>query len=289
MRLDIESLRAFKTVVELGGVTRAAARLHLTQSAVSHKLKRLEERVGYPLLRRGETGVVATVEGRALLEYAERLLALHDEAVGQFRPSDVTGGLRLGLTEDAIGAGIARVLGRFARTHTKVSVSAKVDQSLVLFEEMTNERIDLAVAQVFEEDLRPTDRILWWDELVWAQSQDFGLPSRDPIPFVSFDENCFYRRWALSAVAAQTLTLKIVLDCPSIAGVRSAVRGGLGVSIINRRSLGDGLCETDMPLPMPPPVAYVARTSATTAPSPVSALADMLAEELGEHPRDRHA
>ena len=56
VRRDIESLRALKVVIDAGGVTRGAERLNLTQPAVSHKLKRLEQRLGRPLLRRGEAG-----------------------------------------------------------------------------------------------------------------------------------------------------------------------------------------------------------------------------------------
>jgi DNA-binding transcriptional LysR family regulator len=80
MRLDIESLRTFKAVLELGGVTRAAKSLNLTQSAVSHKLARLEARVGRPILIKGDGGFLPTSDGQGLLHYAERLIALHDEA-----------------------------------------------------------------------------------------------------------------------------------------------------------------------------------------------------------------
>ena len=282
MRLDIESLRALKTVAEVGGVTRAAERLRLTQSAVSHKIKRLEERVGRPLFRRAENGLRPTADGAELLTYAARLLALHDEAVAQFGRSDLSGTLRLGITEDTTGAGIARVLARFARTHPKVSVSAKVAQSLTLFEWLKDGRIDLAVAQIFEDEVLPHDQVLWRDELVWVQSEDFDLQARDPIPFVSFDERCFYRHWASSAFAERKPALTVVLDCPSIAGVRSAVRSGLGVSIINRRKMRPGLKPADLPLPPPPPIAYVARPAATTASAPASALLAAITEELGE-------
>ena len=71
MRLDIESLRALKTVADAGGVTRAAERLHLTQSAVSHKIKRLEDRIGRPLFRRRDGGLGPTEDGIQLLRYAE--------------------------------------------------------------------------------------------------------------------------------------------------------------------------------------------------------------------------
>ena len=78
------ALRAFATVAEAGGVTRAAGLLHLTQSAVSMQLKRLEEALGRQLLERAGRGVVLTADGEKLLGYARRILALNDEVWSRF-------------------------------------------------------------------------------------------------------------------------------------------------------------------------------------------------------------
>jgi len=220
MRLDIESLRAVKTVADSGGVTRAAARLHLTQSAVSHKIKRLEDRIGRPLFRRAEGGWGPTEDGARLLRYAERLLAVHDEAVAQLASRDLAGSLRLGITEDTTGAGIAGILARFARLYPRVDLSARVEQSLVLRERLARGEIDLAVMQVFETDAAPGDLVLWRDDLVWAQSPDFELRAGASLPFVAFDAHCLYRRWAEAALAKTGPALRIVLECPSFDGVR---------------------------------------------------------------------
>ena len=70
--LDISALRSFVTVAELGGVTRAAERLNLTQSAVSMQLKRLETAFDQPLMQRHGRGVCLTSEGEQLLGYGRR-------------------------------------------------------------------------------------------------------------------------------------------------------------------------------------------------------------------------
>ena len=67
MQLDIESLRVYLTVLDAGGMTRAAERLHMGQSAVSRKVSRLEERVGQSLLIRDGHTLRPTRAGRALL------------------------------------------------------------------------------------------------------------------------------------------------------------------------------------------------------------------------------
>ena len=79
--LDIKSLRAFVAVAEELHFTRAAARLFVAQQALSRDVRRLEERLGTPLLVRTTRRVTLTPEGRRLLERARPLLRLHDEII----------------------------------------------------------------------------------------------------------------------------------------------------------------------------------------------------------------
>jgi DNA-binding transcriptional LysR family regulator len=72
-------------VKEAGGFTRAAQRLHLTQSAVSHQIRRLEEQVGRPLLCRTTRTLTLTEDGNDFLRYAEQILASLDELNHRFR------------------------------------------------------------------------------------------------------------------------------------------------------------------------------------------------------------
>jgi DNA-binding transcriptional LysR family regulator len=243
VRLDIDSLRTFKTVLELGGVTRAAQRLNITQSAVSHKLARLEGRIGRPILLKRNGGIGPTAEGESLLDYAERLIALHDEAAERFRPSRLAGHVRLGATEDTIGEKLAGILGRFRRLHPQVALSIRMAQSLVLQRWLDAAEIDLAIMQAFVGEKRRGDRELWREDLIWVGAADHSVELGSTVPFVSFDENCFYRQAARKALAKKGRTLDVVLECPSVSGVTAGVRHGLGVGLIGRRYLAAGLVE----------------------------------------------
>lgn len=77
-RLDIDALRALRAIKLHGGVTRAAEALGLTQSAVSHKIKRMEASLGCELLNRRPGGGMFTADGEGLLAYAAKILGLHD-------------------------------------------------------------------------------------------------------------------------------------------------------------------------------------------------------------------
>ena len=79
--LDVTTLRSFVAVAESGGVTRAAGFLHLTQSAVSMQLKRLEELLGLDLFDRSGRSIALTASGEQLLVYARRMVSLNDEVI----------------------------------------------------------------------------------------------------------------------------------------------------------------------------------------------------------------
>src|SRR5260370_4625988 len=87
-RMDLGQLEVFLTVVREGKFSRAAEKLHRTQSAVSQSIHKLEEDVGEPLFDRSSRDGLMTHAGRVLQEYAERLLNLPDDstrALGELR------------------------------------------------------------------------------------------------------------------------------------------------------------------------------------------------------------
>jgi len=129
-KLDIGGLEALCAVVDHGFVTRAAIRLALSQSAVSHKIKRMEESLGCDLLDRAGGSSTLTPEGGKLLEYSRRILALREEALLSLTRQPLTGRIRLGMTEDVANSGLARILGRFTRLYPDVAVHTATGQSL---------------------------------------------------------------------------------------------------------------------------------------------------------------
>ena len=120
--LDLTALRSFAAIADAGGVTRAAAQLNLTQSAVSMQLKRLEESLGLPLFDRSGRTIALTAQGEQLLGYARRLLALNDEAWGRMTDQAFEGELTLGVPQDIMYPHIPRVLRQFAREYPRVKV-----------------------------------------------------------------------------------------------------------------------------------------------------------------------
>jgi DNA-binding transcriptional LysR family regulator len=258
-RLDIDALRALRAIRQHGGITRAAEALGLTQSAVSHKIKRLETSLDCDLLTRKSGAPTFTAAGEDLLDYATRILGLHDEALLSLTKTDLAGRILLGLTEDTTCSDLSRILGRFHRLHPQVAVRTKVRMSLVLRGMLERGELDAAILQIFAHEVRPTDVVLFREGLHWVKSPNLALPTDGPIPFLSFDDDCFYRHWALDIGQDSGALLETVFECSSAAGIIAGVTAGLGVALLSDRHLRPEMEILATRLPAPPALTYVVR------------------------------
>lgn len=279
-RLEIDALRALLAIVKYGGVTRAAEHLGLSQSAVSHKMRRLEQALDCALLARRIGGPLLTEAGERLKNYAHRMIELHDEALADLGKKHLSGTIRLGMTEDTATSDIARIIGRFTRLYPAVNVRTRASQSLNVQAWLKTGELDVAVMQVFQDDVLKNDLVLFNDSLHWVKSPEFVLDTSQAIPFLSFDSNCFYRQWGFGDGQSEGHRFEKVLECPSAAGIQSAVRSGLGVALLNGMHLSPDMELIEGVFPPPPDITFVARTHAKSRTAPVKALVEEIAREF---------
>ncbi len=284
MKLDVESLRALRTVVEAGTFTDAGTRLGMTQSAVSWKIKRLEERVGLALVKRG-TEIEATPDGQDLLHYAERILEAHDEAVERLGRSDLEGVVRLGANEDLRGGALADVLARFGRMFPQIRLDVRVQLSGLVREWLDDGEVDMAVVQIPASSVRPDDVVLWTDSITWAtganHSFDPGTSSDSPLPVVSFGPGLVYLDEAEEALKRSGVRWRTVLECPMLSGVQAAVGAGLGVAALHSRNLTAEMQVWEHADRFPvPDISEVIRTGVGADPEVLDALRDTLTAAL---------
>jgi len=108
-------------------------------------MKKLEEQVGHPLLKREPGGIKATVAGERFLVHARRILRAHEDAIVDFSGmSDTAGHLMLGLSADYGQALLPRVLGVLAGSYPKLSVEVVCAPSRDLYEMCTDGRVEIA-------------------------------------------------------------------------------------------------------------------------------------------------
>jgi DNA-binding transcriptional LysR family regulator len=284
-------MRALTVIADCGGITRAAKRLNLSQSAVSHKMKRLESKLNRILFARSDGKLVFSADGEKLLEYAHRLVRLHDEACASFHQSDLCGELRLGITEDVSAPGMAQILSSFSTSFPNVTLTSRVAHTPELIRWLQAGEIDMALIEVFESDLLATDHALGGQHIVWLQAEDFVLDPARPIPFVTYHKDCFYKAWAEQALAKSGHSLRVVFECPSVDGMVNAVRSGLGIGLVNlgvleqrhpggRRKDSHGFKVDNGILPMPPAIQHVARFSSGISTRQMEKLLEVIKIEL---------
>lgn len=281
LKIDIESMRAFLAVTELGGISRAAEQLDLTPSAVSWKIKRLEERVGKPLLIRDGHDLRPTHEGRIVLEDAPEAIQAHDRMVSRLAYPEFTGLIKVGSNEEVGADRIAAILGRFQQTFPGSKVQFEVNQSRLLRPLIERGRIDVAVLQVDAEELRPDDHVLWDDQLVWATHRDLPFDD-DVVPLVTYGENGFYRPVIEPVLERHHIPYRYAVTSPTSAGVQAAVAAGLGVAVLAERLLTDEVVEWQRGAELGPlPIAHhIVRSVPGDQAAATAVLVDAIATEL---------
>ena len=278
MKLDVESLRALKTVADTGSVGAAAEMLCVSRSAVSWKIKRMQERLGTNLLQKDGRGVALTDSGRELLVYAETILAAHDAATRRFQSVDVFGSVKIGATEGASGPMLDVVAPWARRNIDDLDVRIRVDHPVALAGWLATGEIDLAITMVLEPDVQPGDVLLWPDELVWVHSASGDFGDLDRVPLVTFGRRCFFGAVATELLTRADVPYDIVLENPSNYGVQLALASGAGIALINRRLVTEQHTEWARPASIgdAPALRYVIRPA---SPEP-SELVQMMVDQI---------
>lgn len=278
--LDLDLVRTFTTVADLGTVTAAAQRLAYSQSAVSMQLERLEGQLELTLTRKAGRGIALTGDGERLLGYARRLLALNDQTLADLRSRPMTGVVRLGIPTDYAFM-LTPVLSHFAQSYPEVELRVQDGLSVDLVASLRSGDLDLCV--VTRQRNSPGGEVLHREPLMWVAGRATPAVLEDPIPLALYPEGKdVLRERALAALEAAGRRARIVYTSRSASGLRPAVDAGLAVMVLARnqvtpdmRVLGpqDGLPEL-------PSIEIALHRPRGRPPEPVSRLSSLLEQQL---------
>jgi DNA-binding transcriptional LysR family regulator len=279
VNIDPPLLRAFVAVSETGSFTRAARRLNLTQPAISHQIRRLEEQVGRPLIRRTTRSLTLTRDGEDFLYHAQQILAGLQALTQRFRPSEVTGVVRFGTPEAFMGERLPALLCRFSRAFPAVRLDVHVSTYLDLSTMIAAEELDLAVVLSTAGGENGGIR-LRRAEFVWVAAEHFALPAGASLPLAFHPPNCFNRLAGVAALEATELNWHIAFTSPSEQGLRMAVRSGLAVAVLTRSDVEPGMrvLDGDYGLPGLPSADFMLIRSRGAASPAAHAFGQMITE-----------
>ena len=262
-------------------MARAAEQLELSSSAISWKIKRLEQRVGRPLLIRDGHDLRPTREGRLVLEEAPAMVEAHDRLVRRLTHPEFRGTVKIGSNEEVGAARMAGILGRFRFAYPDATIEFVVNQSRLLRPLLNRGRIDVAVVQVTEEEVQPSDVVLWTEELQWATHRD--LPHDEgTVNLITYGENGFYRPVSEPILDRHGISYRYTVTAPTSDAVRAAVAAGLGVAVLASQWLtGDVVpWEVGANLDALPRSCQVVRTVPGEQPAATQAIVDAIVDEF---------
>lgn len=240
--LDVTTLRSFVAVAENGGVTRAAGFLHLTQSAVSMQLKRLEELLGVALLDRTGRSIALTAEGEQLLVYARRIVALNDELVTRLTDQAFEGEITLGVPHDVVYPAIPRVLKQFNAAFPRVRVSLISSYTKHLREEFRKGTCDMILTT--ETGVEPGGEVLCKRPLVWVGAPGGAAWRQRPLR-LAFGRQCTFRPHVVERLDEAGIPWTMVVESESDRTIEATVSADLAVHTMIDGTEPPQLCVID--------------------------------------------
>ena len=241
--MDFVALEIFCAVAAEGSVTRAAQRLQRVQSNVTTRVRQLEDAVGCTLFLREGKRMALTPEGQTLLAYAQRLLALAEEARQALQPSQPQGRLRLGAMESTAASRLPGPLARFHGQWPGVALELSTGTSQDLLDRLRAHTLDAVL--IAWPPGQPSDPALdavpvFCEELLLALPADHApiTSAQDVQPgtLAVFESGCTYRRIAQQWLAARAQPLQL-LELGSYHAILACVAAGSCVGVVPRSVL----------------------------------------------------
>jgi DNA-binding transcriptional LysR family regulator len=229
--LDLELLKTLVCVMDERSFTRAAERVHRTQSTVSQQIRKLEENVGRVLLLRDRTGnlVTPTEHGEVLANYARRLLALSQEAEDRLSHPAALEPVRVGVPEDFDTRRMSAMLSGFIAAEPGIRLETVSGMSVDLRRKLASGEIEIALVK---REPGGGEAIASWPEsLVWVAGPG---SIEDPVPLALFPHGCVYRHRAIGGLDKAGTRWRVAFGSHSLTGIQAAVSSGLGITVLPR-------------------------------------------------------
>ena len=247
--MTLEDLRVFAMVAAERSFSRAARKLRRTQPAVSQAIRRLEDGTGEQLIDRSSRDGTLTDAGDVLLEYANRLLRLVDEAAGAVADlRDIKKGrVLIGANEAGVHS-VLPLIATFQQDHPGILVEVRRIASRQMAQEVLLRTVDFGVLTFNPPEKELLSLLLGTDELVLLVKPDHPLAGRKQVTMeevgrqsiVAHNDPSPARDRVLRLYEQRHAPLNIRISLPSLDGIKRAVETGLGVALLPRRcALGE--------------------------------------------------
>lgn len=238
--MDLSDLRIFTAVVREGGVTRAAEKLNRVQSNVTTRIRQLEEDLQVALFIREGKRLHLAPAGQALLVYAERLLALADEARASVRDPRPRGLFRLGAMESTAAVRLPKALNEYHRRHPEVTLELRTGNPGTLATAILAGELDAALVAEPIADT-PFDKVSVFEEepviVSAAGLPPVGKAGQFPKTIIAFEHGCPHRKRLENWYEKRGEMPERTVELGSYHAMLGCVAAGMGIALLPRSVL----------------------------------------------------
>jgi DNA-binding transcriptional LysR family regulator len=242
--MDIAALKTFLAVAQERSFSRAAAKVHRTQPAVSQAVRRLEVDLGEQLFDRSSKSGTLTDAGKVLQNYGERLVRLAEEAESAMRElRDLRRGrVLIGANEAAVHT-LLPLIGKFRHSYPEIAIDVRRVPARQIAVEVQQGSLDFGALTFHPSEEGLLEVPVGSDELVLLVSPAHALAKRRQVsmaevaahPVIAHNDPSPARERVLRLFEEQQIPLNMVIALPSLDGIKRAVELSLGVALLPRR------------------------------------------------------
>ncbi|AZD60117.1 DNA-binding transcriptional regulator, LysR family [Pseudomonas chlororaphis] len=246
--LDIDTVHAFVLIADFGSFTRAAQALDTSQAAISLKLKRLEDRLGYRLLERTPRHVRLTPVGEQFMQAARDLLRAHERALGDMQAAPARR-LVIGISDHVAGAELPQLLSRIAAYDPLLIIEVRIASSRDLTAAFDREELDAVIVR--NEGARQDGEVLVVERFGWFAAPAWQQAPGTPLRLATMAAPCGVRHVAVRVLDEAGIPWTEVFIGGGVMAVCAAVSAGLGVAALAHRVAPAGAIEVGERLGLP--------------------------------------
>jgi DNA-binding transcriptional LysR family regulator len=238
--MDLAALRIFRTVVQEGGVTRAAERLHRVQSNVTTRIRQLEDDLGVRLFIREGKRLHLAPAGQVLLDYTERLLSLADEAKLAVQDSRPRGIFRLGAMESTAAVRLPAALSEYHRRYPDVVLELKTGNPPKLSAMILAGELDAALVAEPVADAAFEKAPGFVEEAVIVSAAGRAVVNRQGVAshtIIAFEHGCPHRKRLEDWYARRGEIPQRTIELGSYHAMLGCVVAGMGIALLPKSVL----------------------------------------------------
>ena len=242
--MDLQALNIFLAVAHERSFSRAAAKVHRTQPAVSQAVRRLEVDLGEELIDRSSKSGTLTEAGKVLQNYGQRLIRLAEETESVMRDlRDLRRGrVLIGANEAAVHT-LLPLMGRFRQRHPQIAVDVRRVPARQIAVEVQQGSLDFGALTFRPSEGGLLEVAVGSDELVllvppshpFATHRQVTMEDVGTQAVVAHNDPSPARERVLRLFEQRHIALNMVIALPSLDGIKRAVELGMGVALLPRR------------------------------------------------------